>query len=230
MRTGVRCRGMSASETISLNHTQVPIETTRKRLQDLLQQARQRRSVRDFSDQPVPRDVIESCLSIASTAPNGANQQPWHFVAVHDSAIKSSIREAAEEEERTFYESRAPEEWLQALAPLGTDAKKSFLETAPWLIAIFAESYSFDGEGEKRTHYYVRESLGIATGMLIQSLHLAGLVSLTHTPSPMRFLNEILQRPSQEKPFLLLVVGYPAEDARVPKITKKSLEEISTFY
>ncbi|MCA9959595.1 MAG: nitroreductase family protein [Anaerolineales bacterium] len=190
---------------------------------------RRRRSVRHFSERPVPQEVIESCLQAAGTAPNGANMQPWHFVVISDPAIKKQIRTAAEAEEQEFYERRASEDWLEALAPLGTDAHKPFLEIAPYLIAIFAQSYSLDEEGKKVKHYYVQESVGIATGMLITAVHHAGLVSLTHTPSPMKFLNEILGRPAWERPFLLLVVGYPAEDAEVPVITKKSLADIATF-
>lgn len=155
--------------------------------------------------------------------------QPWHFVAIGDAAIKRRIREAAEREEREFYEQRAPEEWLEALAPLGTDADKPFLETAPWLIAVFAEQYGLREDGGKRRHYYVTESVGLATGLLIAALHRAGLASLTHTPSPMRFLNEILGRPAGERPFVLLVTGFPAADARVPDIGRKGLEEIATF-
>jgi iodotyrosine deiodinase len=193
------------------------------------EQLRTRRTVRHFSDRPVAREVIEHCLLTAGGAPSGANLQPWHFVAVSDAAVKRRIREAAEEEEREFYAHRAPQEWLAALAPLGTDADKPFLETAPYLIGIFAQSYGVLPDGRKVKNYYVQESVGIAAGMLITAIHLAGLASLTHTPSPMRFLNEILGRPPNEKPFLLLVVGHPAEDAMVPDIGKKPLGEIATF-
>jgi nitroreductase len=168
-------------------------------------------------------------LRAAGTAPNGANKQPWHFVVVGNPDVKRRIREAAEAEEREFYESRATPEWLADLAPLGTDADKPFLETAPYLIAIFAQSYGITPDGSKTKHYYVQESVGIATGLLIAALHHAGLATLTHTPSPMKFLNTILERPTHERPFLLLVVGYPAEDARVPVIRKKPLDEIATF-
>lgn len=188
-----------------------------------------RRTVRDFSDRSVDRAVIEECLRAAGSAPNGANLQPWHFVVVSDPKMKRQIREAAEAEERAFYEERATEQWLEALAPLGTDASKPFLETAPYLIVIFAQSYGVSPEGERIKHYYVQESVGIATGLLITAVHHAGLVSLTHTPSPMGFLREILGRPASERPFLILVVGYPAEGARVPDISKKSLAEIATF-
>ncbi len=188
-----------------------------------------RRTVRDFSDRPVPREVMENCLRTAGSAPNGANLQPWHFVAVSDPALKHEIRVAAEEEEREFYEHRAPNEWLEALATLGTDAEKPFLEKAPWLIAVFAQPYRILPDGSKMKHYYATESVGIATGFLIASVHLAGLVSLTHTPSPMGFLNKLLGRPAHEKPFLLLVVGHPAEGAVVPDIQRMPLPEISSF-
>jgi len=200
-----------------------------KRANDFFRHMKNRRTVRDFSDKPVPREVIESCLLTAGTAPNGANMQPWHFAVVSNSAIKKTIREAAEKEEEAFYEHRAPDDWLEALAPLGTDRHKPFLETAPYLIVIFAQSHGLKEDGQKVKHYYVQESVGIATGMLITAVHHAGLVSLTHTPSPMGFLNQILGRPSYERPYLILVVGYPAEDAKVPDIHKKSLEEIATF-
>lgn len=188
-----------------------------------------RRTVRDFAARPVPRGVIEDCLRTAMTAPSGANLQPWHFVVVTDPALKQQIRTAAEEEERAFYEGRAPQEWLEALSALGTDAHKPFLETAPCLIAIFAQSYGLRPDGQKVKHYYVSESVGIATGMLITALHHAGLVTLTHTPSPMGFLNTLLERPPQERPYLLLVVGYPAEGAMVPAIEKKPLEAVTTW-
>jgi iodotyrosine deiodinase len=189
----------------------------------------QRRTVRDFSDRPVPREVIETCLRTAGSAPSGANLQPWHFVVVSDPVLKHKIRIAAEAEEREFYEHRAPNEWLEALAALGTDANKPFLEIAPWLIAIFAQPYRILPDGRKLKHYYAIESVGIATGFLVAALHHAGLASLTHTPSPMGFLNKLLGRSAYEKPFLLLVVGHPAENARVPDIQRKPLEEISSF-
>lgn len=188
-----------------------------------------RRTVRDFSDRPVPREVIESCLRTAGSAPNGANLQPWHFVAISDPALQHEIRVAAEAEEQEFYEHRAPSEWLEALAALGTTAEKPFLEKAPWLIAIFSQPYEVRPDGKKVKHYYATESVGIATGFLITALHLAGLASLTHTPSPMGFLNKLLHRPAHEKPFLLLVVGYPTDDALVPDIRRKPLSEISSF-
>jgi iodotyrosine deiodinase len=200
-----------------------------RRAHDFLAQARRRRTVRDFSSRSVPRDVIESALLAAGTAPNGANRQPWHFVVVTDPDLKQRIRQAAEQEERDFYSHRAPPEWIAALAPLGTGPDKPFLEIAPVLIAIFAESYELLPDGRRTKNYYVTESVGIATGILITALHHAGLCTLTHTPSPMGFLAELLERPSNERPFLLLVVGYPAEDATVPDITKKTLQEIATW-
>ncbi len=192
-------------------------------------QMQRRRTVRDFSDRTVSREVIEACLRCAGSAPSGANLQPWHFVAVADAKAKHEIRVAAEEEEREFYEHRAPKEWLEALAPLGTDSRKPFLEIAPWLIAIFSQPYSVRADGTRMKHYYATESVGIATGLLLGAIHQAGLVALTHTPSPMAFLNRILQRPTHEKPFLLLVVGHPAEDARIPEIERKPLNQISSF-
>jgi nitroreductase len=199
-----------------------------RRAADWLAELRRRRTVREFAPRPVPRELIEDCLRAAGTAPSGANLQPWHFVAVADPTVKRRIREAAEAEEREFYAHRAPPEWLEALAPLGTDAEKPFLETAPWLIAVFAQSYGVTPGGRKQ-NYYVQESVGIATGLLITAIHHAGLVSLTHTPSPMGFLNRIVGRPRNERPYLLLVVGYPAEGARVPDISRKPLDAIATF-
>ncbi|HQR33824.1 MAG TPA: nitroreductase family protein [Blastocatellia bacterium] len=200
-----------------------------RRAAEFRQQMQRRRTVRYFSDRPVAREVIAECLLAAGTAPSGANLQPWHFVVVSDPAIKHRIRVEAEAEEHDFYTRKAPQEWLDALAPLGTDEHKPFLETAPYLIVVFAQSYGVLPDGRKVKNYYVQESVGIATGMLITAVHNAGLVSLTHTPSPMGFLNEILGRPANEKPFLILVVGYPTEDAVVPDIGKKPLQEIATF-
>lgn len=188
-----------------------------------------RRTVRDFSDKEIPTGVLENALLAAGTAPSGANMQPWHFVVVQDTEIKERIRVAAEKEEREHYSGRASDEWLQALKPLGTNEHKPFLETAPALIAIFLKKFTFDAKGEKHKNYYTSESVGIATGMLITALHNAGLATLTHTPSPMKFLGEILERPGTERPFLLLVCGYPAENAQVPNIKRFSLEKISTF-
>jgi iodotyrosine deiodinase len=177
----------------------------------------------------VPRQVIADCLLAAGTAPNGANLQPWHFVVVSDPQVKRQIREGAEQEEREFYSKRAPKEWLEALEPFGTDHHKPYLEIAPYLIVIFAKSYGLLPDGRRVKNYYVSESVGIATGMLITAIHNAGLASLTHTPSPMGFLNQILNRPKNERPFLILVVGYPASDALVPEIEKQPLNDIATF-
>ena len=197
---------------------ELPEEEMRRRAGAFHAEISRRRTVRDFSDRAVPRDVIENCIRAAATAPSGANMQPWHFVAVSDPALKRRIREEAEKEEREFYEHRASAEWLEALAPLGTDEHKPFLETAPYLIAVFAQKYGLLPDGRKVKHYYPAESVGIATGILITGLHHAGLVTLTHTPSPMKFLNDILDRPDHERPFLLLVAGYPDENAQVPDI------------
>jgi len=200
-----------------------------RRAASFYEQMRRRRTVRQFSNRPVPREIIEQCILAASTAPSGANLQPWHFVVITDPSAKRQIRVAAEEEEKEFYYKRAPKEWLEALTPLGTDEHKPFLEIAPYLIAIFEERYGRLATGEPVKHYYPKESVGIATGLLITAIQEVGLVSLTHTPSPMKFLNEILGRPSNESPFLLLVVGYPAEGAMVPDIKRKRLEEVCTF-
>jgi nitroreductase len=201
-----------------------------QRATSFYEEIRNRRTVRDFSDREVPAEVIQQCLLAAGTAPNGANLQPWHFAVVQSSEVKSKIRAAAEIEEQEFYSGKAPQEWLDVLAPLGTDDSKPFLEIAPYLIVIFAKTFDLSPNGKKVKHYYVSESVGIATGFLINALHHAGLVTLTHTPSPMKFLNEILGRPSHERPFLVLVAGYPAEDATVPDISKKPLDQIATFH
>src|SRR5918997_994890 len=202
-------------EPLSLYRSYPPDEMA-ARAQAFYEDIRRRRTVRDFSDRPVPREVIELALLAAGTAPSGANLQPWHFAVITDRETKRQIREAAEAEERDFYNGRARQEWLDALAPVGTDENKSFLETAPMLIAIFGQRSSPGPNGRKVKNYYVPESVGIATGFMIASLHAAGLVTLTHTPSPMGFLNGICHRPEAEKPYILLVVGYPTEDCRVP--------------
>jgi len=212
-----------------LNYREYPIEKMRRRVSDFYTDIDRRRSVRDFSDRPVPRDIIETALKAANTAPSGANLQPWHFAVVSGPGAKRKIRLAAEAEEREFYTHRASEEWLAALQPLGTDDQKPFLDTAPYLIAVFLQKFGELPDGRKVKHYYPVESTGLAAGILITALHTAGLATLTHTPSPMKFLNEILGRPKSERPFLLLVVGYPADDARVPDIKRKSLEEIASF-
>ena len=208
-----------------------PPEEMISRARAYYEDIKRRRTVREFSDRSVPRDVIEYALLAAGTAPSGANLQPWHFTVISDPDTKRRIREAAEVEERDFYNGRAPKEWLDALAPLGTDEHKAFLETAPVLIAIFGQRSSEGPDGRKVKNYYVPESVGIATGFLIASLHAAGLATLTHTPSPMGFLNEICHRPETEKPYILLVVGYPAEDCTVPVHggIKKPLEKIASW-
>ena len=189
----------------------------------------QRRSVRAFSDRPVPRRLIELAIRTSGTAPSGAHRQPWRFVAVSDPALKREIRLQAEEEERESYAHRMSDEWLEALAPIGTDWQKPFLETVPWIVVLFAEHYAFGTDGEKIKNYYVQESCGIAAGFFIAALHQMGLATLTHTPSPMRFLGEILGRPKNEKPFILFPVGYPARDATVPDLHRKSLDEIAQW-
>jgi nitroreductase len=219
------------------DHPTVPLEFERRhdkesrfRGQAMLDSLRRRRSVRDFSPDPVPRFLIELAIAAAATAPSGANRQPWHFVAVSDPATKKRVREAAETEEREFYEGgRATEEWLEALAPLGTDWRKPFLEVAPWLVAVFKEVHGVAGDGAKITNYYVNESVGIACGLFITAVHHMGLATLTHTPQPMRFLNQILDRPANERPYILFPVGYPARGCRVPAISKKPLEDIVTW-
>jgi len=221
---------MTNYRTIPLpDYREYPVEEMRQRLNDFYTEVNRRRTVREFSDRAVPRDIIETALMAANTAPSGANLQPWHFVAVSGAATKQKIREAAEIEEREFYEHRATPEWLAALKPIGTDSNKPFLETAPYLIAVFLQKFGVLEDGRKVKHYYPTESTGLATGILITALHQAGLVCLTHTPSPMKFLNEILGRPKSERPFLLLVTGYPADDAEVPDINRKSLEEFTSF-
>lgn len=218
-------------ETLPLNFQELPGAEMAARSLAFYESMRRRRTVREFSPRPVPCALIETALCTAGTAPNGANLQPWHFAAIGDPVVKRRVREAAEAEEREFYAHKAPPAWIAALAPLGTDASKPFLETAPWLIAVFAVNSFADATGVRQQTYYAKESTGIACGFLIAALHQAGLATLTHTPSPMNFLNEICGRPAHEKPFLLLIVGYPAEGARVPVFAtqKKPLGEISTW-
>ena len=211
------------------NYREYPVDEMKQRASEFYAEMKRRKTVRQFSDRPVPRDIIEDCLCTASTAPSGANMQPWSFVIVSDDIVKRQIREAAEKVEHEFYESDSTQTWVKALDHLGTDQNKPFLKTAPYLIVIFSQIYSFLSDGRKKKHYYVTESVGIATGMLIAAVHHAGLASLTYTPSKMRFLNKILSRPSNEKPFMILVVGYPAEDTVVPAIRKKALEDIAIF-
>ena len=210
-------------------YREYPLDEMEMRAGEFSNEMQRRRSVRQFSDRPVSQKIIEDCLKAAGSAPSGANLQPWHFVVVSAPEIKRKIREAAEKEEREFYKKRAPKEWLEVLAPLGTDERKPFLETAPYLIIIFQKRYDVLPDGRKVKTYYPSESTGIAAGILISAIHHAGLASLTHTPSPMGFLNKILDRPRHEKPFLILVVGYPARDAVVPDIRRKVLDEIATF-
>ncbi|MBT3253824.1 MAG: nitroreductase family protein [Candidatus Marinimicrobia bacterium] len=213
------------NKAIDLTHTEML-----QRSAEFYEFMKSRRTIREFSTEEVSQEVIDNCLKTAGTAPSGANQQPWHFVIIRDSSIKAQIREAAEEEERNFYAGRAGDTWLEALEPLGTDADKPFLEKAPILIAIFEQKYTLNDQGDKVKHYYAKESVGIATGVLISALHNVGLATLTHTPSPMNFLTKILKRPEGEKPFLLLVVGYPAEGVEVPNIDKKKLTDISSHF
>jgi nitroreductase len=220
----------STPQTMPLDFVEIPPDEMLARARGFATALQRRRTVRDFSNRPVPRQIIEECIRAACSAPSGANQQPWRFVAVSDPAIKHQIREAAEAEEREFYGRRAPAEWLAALAPLGTDQNKPFLDVAPWLIAIFIERIGVAPDGTREKRYYPDESVGIATGMLIAALHMAGVATLTHTPSPMKFLAEILGRPKdRERPFLLLVAGYPADDCRVPAITRLPFAEVAQF-
>lgn len=213
------------------DYRELPVPEMRARAEAFYDTIRRRHTVRDFSDRPVPRDIIETCIRAAGTAPNGANHQPWHFCVIGDPAVKRRIREAAEAEEEAFYAGKAGEEWLKALAPLGTDADKPFLETAPWLIAVFGARRSVSADGVLRKNYYVPESVNIAVGFLIVALHQAGLATLTHTPAPMGFLNAICGRRDDEKPYILMVVGYPADNAIIPAhaMEKKPLSEIASF-
>ncbi len=211
------------------NYREYPVEEMKQRAATFYADMQRRRTVRHFSDRPIPLKIIENCLRASSTAPSGAHMQPWHFSVVTDPAVKRQIREAAEEREHEFYKKYAPQEWLEALFPLGTDEHKPFLETAPCLIVIFAQRYGLSPDEGIIKHYYVSESVGIATGILITAIHQAGLVSLTYTPNPMYFLSDILGRPANEKPFLVLVVGYPSDDAVVPDLHRKSLQEIASF-
>lgn len=217
-------------------HPFVPLRFERRSLEEsrargvaFFEEMNRRRTTRHFSTAPVPRELIEHAIRTAGTAPSGAHQQPWTFVAVSDPALKSEIRRAAEEEERAFYHGRAPEEWLTALAPLGTDEHKPHLTDAPWVVVLFRQSHGVNPDGSKRTFYYTQESCGIAAGFFIAAVHLMGLVTLTHTPNPMAFLGELLGRPSNEKAMLVMPVGYPSADARVPDITRKALESIAAW-
>ena len=209
-------------------YREFPVDEMQRRSREFADELQRRRTVRQFSSRPVPRSIIEACLEAAGTAPSGAHQQPWHFVAISDPMVKASIRAAAEVAEAEFY-ATAPAEWLSALAPLGTDAHKPYLEAAPYLIAVFAERYGLDASGTRAPHYYVMESVGIATGFLLAALHHAGLATLTHTPNPMGFLSQILERPANERAVMLVVVGYPEVNAKVPDLTRKPLHEIASF-
>lgn len=213
------------------DYIEYPVDEMLSRSKEFYVDIKRRHTVRSFSDRPVPKEIIENCIKAAATAPSGANHQPWHFVAVHSSEIKKQIREQAEAHERSFYEGRAGEEWLGALKPLGTDADKPYLEHAPWLIAIFSQKKGGINAEDKNTNYYVHESVGIATGFLINALHSSGLVTLTHTPKPMSFLSKVCKRPENDRAYMLLIAGYPAEDATVPHhaMVKKSLDEVATF-
>lgn len=211
-------------------YVELPVDEMSRRAVEFHGTMKRRRTIREFSDRPVPREIIEQCVAAARLAPSGANQQPWHFACVSDSDVKKQIRIAAEQEEREFYDHRASDEWLDALQPFDTNASKPFLEHAPWLITIFGQTYGLNEDGSKMKHYYVQESVGIATGFLIAALTSAGLGTLTHTPSPMKFLGEILGRPENERAYILLVVGYPADDVRVPDISRKSGEETTSWF
>ncbi len=216
--------------TVPLDYIARSEDEMRARAREFRELLDRRRSVREFSDRPVPLEVLRDAIRTAGTAPSGAHMQPWHFALVTDPSIKKQIREAAEAEERETYANRMSEEWRKALAPLGTDANKPFLETVPALIVVFRVDYAFDESGDRTKHYYVQESVGIATGMLIAALHNAGLATLTHTPSPMHFLGRILERPKNERAYLLLPVGYPAENCRVPDLARKPLDAICTEF
>jgi nitroreductase len=221
---------MTDAEFVPLaGYQEYPAEEMARRADDFCAEMQLRRSVRHFADRTVPVGVIEECLRAAGTAPSGANMQPWHFVVVSDPEVKRHIREAAEARERAFYDERAPEDWLEALVPLDTDACKPFLQTASHLITVFSQRYGLAADGSKVKHYYVTQSVGIATGLLIAAVHHAGLVSLTYTPSQMDFLNNLLDRPANERPFLILAVGYPAPNVKVPLLLKKKLGEFATF-
>lgn len=213
------------------DYIEYPEDEMLQRSEQFLHNMKRRHSIRSFSDREVPQQIIENCIKTAGTAPSGANHQPWHFVAIHSKAMKKQVREQAELHEQGFYQGRAGEEWLDALKPLGTDAQKPYLEHAPWLIAVFSQKKGGIYAEDNNTNYYVHESVGIATGMLITALHNAGLVTLTHTPKPMQFLSKICKRPDNERPYMLIIAGYPGEDATIPAHAKvkKSLQDISSF-
>ena len=214
----------------ALKFNELSISQMQSRAQTFLARMSTRRTVRSFSDRSVPKEIIEQALATAGSAPSGANRQPWHFAVAGTNEVKRRIRIGAEEEEHEFYNGRAPKEWLDALKPFGTDERKPFLEIAPWIITVFAKKIELDEDNKKQKNYYVTESVCIAIGLLIAALHNAGLATLTHTPSPMKFLNEIFDRPVSEKPLMLVVTGYPSEGVKVPSIKRKSLEQISSFH
>jgi len=220
---------MNETKFSPLEFAEKPVDEMIATSRSFYEGVKRRRTVRAYSSRPIPMEVIENAIKSAGTSPSGANMQPWHFVVVTDPVLKKKIREGAEIEEKSFYHERAPEEWLRALEPFATNEFKPFLETAPCLIAIFKKKFTVDEEGEEHKNYYITESVGIATGILITALHLSGLATLTHTPSPMKFLNEILGMPDTEAPFLLIVTGYPSENAEVPVISKYNLDQIATF-
>jgi iodotyrosine deiodinase len=221
--------GDKAFPFIPLAFTRRSIDDSRERASTLYEEMRLRRTTRHFSSEPVPQDLIELAIRTAGTAPSGAHQQPWIFVAVSDPAIKQAIRDAAEAEEREFYHGRAPQEWIDALAPLGTDEHKAHLTDAPWVVVLFRQAHGVNADGTKRTFYYTQESCGIAAGFFIAAVHRMGLATLTHTPNPMGFLRDLLGRPANEKAFLIMPVGYPAPDARVPELTRKSIEQVAIW-
>jgi nitroreductase len=214
---------------VQLEHNNADFETLKLRSKDFYLSMNKRRSIRDFSSRDIPKEVIENIVKTASTAPSGAHKQPWTFCIISNPELKKKIREAAEKEEQESYQNRMSDQWLKDLEPIGTDWQKPFLETVPYIIVVFKKIYD-EEEGQKKTNYYVNESVGIACGFLISAIHQAGLATLTHTPSPMNFLSEILERPKNERPFLLVPVGYPAEETYVPKLERKGLSEIAKFY
>lgn len=220
---------MTSHPFVPLNHTRIPLEESLERGVAFYESMERRRTTRHFATTPVPRAIIERAIATAGTAPSGAHQQPWTFVAISNADLKRQVREAAEQEERQFYSGRAPEDWIKALAPLGTDEHKPHLTDAPWLVIVFRKAYGLEPDGTRTTHYYTMESVGIAVGFFIAAIHQAGLVTLTHTPNPMAFLQALLGRPANERAYLILPVGYPAPDASVPDIHRKPLDEIAEF-
>lgn len=219
----------TAHPFVPLDFQRRPLDESRQRAEAFYTEMNRRRTTRHFSTEPVPRDLIEYAIRTAGTAPSGAHQQPWTFVAVSNPELKAQMRQAAEAEERAFYSGRAPQEWIEALAPLGTDEHKPHLTDAPWVVVLFRQAHGVNADGSKRTFYYTQESCGIAAGLFIAAVHQMGLVTLTHTPNPMGFLGELLGRPAHEKAMLVMPVGYPAADARVPDIQRKGIDEIAVW-